>query len=144
MQFNLKQIGIDVEIKLFDRVVQHEKSATRGEPFDLTLEGWLADYPDPANFINVLLDGRRLQADNNVNVSYFNNPTYNAKMDAAYKLAGDARTNAYAILDRDLMRDQAPVANYISTSGRWLTSSKVGCYGYSGSQGILLTQICTK
>ena len=73
VQFNLKQIGIDVEIKLFDRVVQHEKTATRGEPFDLTLEGWLADYPDPANFVNVLLDGRRIQADNNVNASYFNN-----------------------------------------------------------------------
>ena len=84
VQFNLKQIGIDVEIKLFDRVVQHEKTATRGEPFDLTLEGWGADYPDPANFINVLLDGRRIQADNNVNASYFNNPTYNAQMDAAY------------------------------------------------------------
>ena len=42
VQFNLKQIGIDVEIKLFDRVVQHEKTATRGEPFDLTLEGWVA------------------------------------------------------------------------------------------------------
>ena len=27
VQFNLKQIGIDVEIKLFDRVVQHEKLA---------------------------------------------------------------------------------------------------------------------
>ena len=34
------------------------------------------DYPDPSNFINVLLDGRRIQADNNVNVSYFNNAAY--------------------------------------------------------------------
>jgi peptide/nickel transport system substrate-binding protein len=144
VQFNLKQIGIDVEIKLFDRVVQHEKTATRGEPFDLTLEGWLADYPDPANFINVLLDGRRIQADNNVNASYFNDPKYNAQMDRAYKLAGDARTNAYAILDRDIMKDAAPVAPYISTSARWLTSTKVGCFGFSGAQGVLLTQICTK
>jgi len=83
VQFNLKQIGVDVEIKLFDRVVQHEKTATRGEPFDLTLEGWLADYPDPANFVNVLLDGRRIQADNNVNASYFNNAAFNKRMDQA-------------------------------------------------------------
>jgi peptide/nickel transport system substrate-binding protein len=144
IQFNLKQIGIDVEIKPFDRVVQHEKTATRGEPFDMTVEGWIADYPDPANFINVLLDGRRIQADNNVNASYFNNSTYNAKMDAAYKLAGDARANTYAILDRDLMKDQAPVAAYLATSARFMTSTKVGCYQYSGAQGILLTQICTK
>lgn len=144
VQFNLKQIGVDVEIKLFDRVVQHEKTATRGEPFDLTLEGWLADYPDPANFINVLLDGRRIQADNNVNASYFNDPKFNALMDRAYKLSGTARTTAYAILDRDIMKDAAPVAPYISSGARILTSTKVGCFGYSGSQGTLLTQICTK
>jgi len=144
VQFNLKQIGIDVEIKLFDRVVQHEKTATRGEPFDLTLEGWLADYPDPANFINVLLDGRRIQADNNVNASYFNNAAFNKRMDSAYKLAGDARANAYAILDRDIMKNAAPVAPYISTASRWLTSTKVGCFAYTGAAGVLLTQICTK
>ncbi len=77
VQFNLKQIGIDVEIRQLDRVVQHEKAAVRGEPFDLTLEGWGMDYPDPSNFINVLLDGRRIQADHNVNVSYFNNAAMN-------------------------------------------------------------------
>ncbi len=144
VQFNLKQIGIDVEIKLFDRVVQHEKTATRGEPFDLTLEGWLADYPDPANFINVLLDGRRIQADNNVNASVLQQPDVQREDGQGLRLAGDARTNAYAILDRDIMKDQAPVAPYISTNARWLTSTKVGCFQFSGAQGILLTQICTK
>ena len=144
VQFNLKQIGIDVEIKLFDRVVQHEKTATRGEPFDLTLEGWGMDYPDPSNFINVLLDGRRIQADNNVNASYFNNATYNARMDKAYALAGQARLTAYGLLDRDIMKDQAPVAPYISTNARILTSNKVGCFGYSSIQGVHLTQLCTK
>ena len=88
----------------------------------------MLDYPDPANFINVLLDGRRIQADNNVNASYFNNPTYNARMDKAYSLAGDARTNAYAILDRDIMKDQAPVARTSPPPRAWLTSTKVGCF----------------
>ncbi len=144
VQFNLKQIGIDVEIKLLDRVVQHEKAATRGEPFDLTLEGWGMDYPDPSNFINVLLDGRRIQADNNVNASYFNNSTINARMDKANALAGQARLTAYGLLDRDIMKDYAPVASYISTNARILTSTKVGCYGYTSIQGSLLTQLCTK
>lgn len=144
VQFNLKQIGIDVEIKLFDRVVQHEKAATRGEPFDLVLEGWGMDYPDPSNFINVLLDGRRIQADNNVNVSYFNDAAFNKRMDQANALSGQARLQAYGLLDRDLMKNAAPVAPYISTNARILTSTKVGCYGYTSIQGSLLTQICTK
>ena len=144
VQFNLKQIGIDVEIKLFDRVVEHEKLATRGEPFDIGLEGWGMDYPDPDNFINVLLDGRRIQADNNVNVSYFNDPKYNKRMDQAFALAGQARLTAYGLLDRDIMRDAAPVASYIATNARWLTSTKVGCYAFASTQGNLLTQMCTR
>jgi len=144
VQFNLKQIGLDVEIKLYDRVVQNTKAATKGEPFDITHEGWHADYPDPSNFINVLLDGRRIQADNNVNESYWNNPTYNARMDKAYGLAGQARLTAYGLLDRDIVKNEAPVAPYISTNARILTSTKVGCYAYTSIQATLLTQICTR
>ena len=102
------------------------------------------DYPDPANFINVLLDGRRLQADNNVNASYFNNATYNSRMDEAYALAGAARLAAYGLLDRDIMRDQAPVATYISRNALTLTSAKVGCFQYSSIQAVILTQLCTR
>jgi len=144
VQFNLKQIGVDVEIKQFDRVVQHNKAATRGEPFDIMLEGWGMDYPDPSNFINVLLDGRRIQAESNVNVSYFNNAAMNARMDKANSLAGQARLTAYGLLDRDLVRDHAPVAPYISTNARIFTSNTVGCYGYTSIQGSLLTKICKR
>jgi hypothetical protein len=42
------------------------------------------------------------------------------------------------------MKNAAPVAPYISTASRWLTSTKVGCFQYTGSAGVLLTQICTK
>ena len=34
-----------------------------GEPFDVTVEGWGADYADPYNFLNVLLDGGRAPLD---------------------------------------------------------------------------------
>ena len=38
----------------------------------------------------------------------------------------------------------APAASYISTNARWLTSTKVGCFGYNAAQGVLLTQLCTR
>ena len=63
-------------------------------------------------------------------------------MDRAYATSGDV-SYAYAILDRDIMRDQAPAILAISSGAR-LTSTKTGCFGYSGSQGVLLTQIRTK
>ena len=99
VQFQLNQIGIDVEVRQFDRVVQNTKAATRGEPFDMTIEGWHADYPDPANFINVLLDGRRIQAENNVNTSYYKGqgtPRFYSKLDKAYRTAGAPRLTSTA------------------------------------------------
>jgi ABC-type transport system substrate-binding protein len=131
VQFNLRQIGIDVEIRQYDRVVQHEKMATRGEAFDIGHEGWGADYADPSNFLNVLLDGKRIQATNNVNTSYFNNAAFNRKLEAASRLYGSARLRAYGNLDAEVFRTQAPMAPYINTNARIFASEKVGCYTYS-------------
>jgi ABC-type transport system substrate-binding protein len=132
VQFNLRQIGIDVEIRQFDRVVQHEKVGTRGEPFDIAHSGWGADYPDPYNFINVLLDGRRIQATNNVNESYFNTPSYNQKMERASRLFGSARLRAYGNLDIDISRNAAPLASYVNTNARIFAGPDVGPYVFSG------------
>jgi peptide/nickel transport system substrate-binding protein len=147
VQFNLKQIGLDVEIKLFDRVVQNTKAGTRGEPFDITHEGWHADYPDPDNFINVLLDGRRLQAENNVNSSYYSGDgvaNYTKKLDDAFAASGSKRLNLYAALDREIMANGAPAATYISGNVRHFVSNSTGCYQYSPSVGLVLVQICKK
>jgi len=147
VQFNLKQIGLDVEIKLFDRVVQNTKAATRGEAFDITHEGWHADYPDPSNFINVLLDGRRLQAENNVNTSYFSGDgvkDYAKKLDAAFAATGQKRLDLYAQLDKDIMANGAPTVPYISGNTRRFFSSEVGCVAYNAQVGTILTSICKK
>lgn len=144
VQFNLKQIGLDVEIKLFDRVVQNTKAATRGEAFDLTHEGWHADYPDPSNFINVLLDGRRLQAENNVNTSYFSGSgvaNYARKLDAAYSASGATRLNLYAQLDRDIMANGAPSAAYISGTTRRFFGPNVRGYYSNPQVGTVLVNI---
>jgi peptide/nickel transport system substrate-binding protein len=147
VQFNLRQIGIDVEIRQFDRVVQNTKAATRGEPFDMTLEGWHADYPDPSNFINVLLDGRRIQAENNVNSSYFKGQgmrSYYRKLDRAYRTAGAARLRAYGNLDRDIMANGAPSAPYISGNVRSFLGPDAGCYTYSPQTGHVIVAVCKK
>jgi len=48
---NLAAIGLDVEIQSFPRAIQFTKTGTRGEPFDITLEGWHIDYYDPYEFL---------------------------------------------------------------------------------------------
>jgi len=83
VQFDLKQIGLNLDIRPFARGVQFQKEGNRGEPFDIADEGWLADYADPYDFINVLLSGENIHDTNNNNFAYFNSPSYNKLMDQA-------------------------------------------------------------
>jgi ABC-type oligopeptide transport system substrate-binding subunit len=144
VQFNLKQIGLDVEIKQFARAVQIDKEGTRGEPFDITMEGWIADYVDPYDFIDVLLNGKNLQPQHNNNVAYFNDPAYNAKMNAAARLSGAKRFSNYGALDIDIMKNAAPLAPWRNLNSRVFLSSKVGCFTFNPIYTVNLAAVCLK
>jgi ABC-type oligopeptide transport system substrate-binding subunit len=90
--------------------VQIQKEGTRGEPFDIADESWGADYADPYDFINVLLDGRNIQDANNNNFAYFNDPKFNQQMTQAALLTGNARYKAYGNLDVSIMQQGVPWA----------------------------------
>jgi ABC-type oligopeptide transport system substrate-binding subunit len=144
IQFNLKQIGLNVNSHLFARAVQIQKEGTRGEPFDVTYEGWLADYADPYDFINVLLSGDSLHDSNNNNVAYFNDPKYNALMRQASLLTGAKRYSAYGNLDVQMMNQAAPWAPWRNGNDRILLSGKVGCFTYNPIYGADLAAWCAK
>ena len=109
-QQNLKAIGLDVEVQQFTRAVQIQKEGIKGAAFDFTTEGWTADYADPYDFVNVLLDGTKIQAANNNNVAYFDDPAYNKRMASASLLFGSQRYSTYAGLDSDITKNAAPWA----------------------------------
>jgi oligopeptide transport system substrate-binding protein len=129
VQFNLRQIGLDTTLVPLDRITQTTRAGNRDtNDYDMLLNGWGEDYPDPYDFINILLQGTSIQPDNNVNLSYFNERSWNRRMDQAASLFGAQRLRTYAGLDRDLMRGPAPVAPYINTNARILVSSRVRNY----------------
>jgi len=130
IQFNLRQMGLDVKLKPQPFAVAIKTAGTRGSDFDMFLISWFADYPDPFDFINVLLDGNNIQEANNSNYAYFNNPRYNKAMTDAAKLSGDARYAAYGKLDVDLMRNAAPWAPLSNGNTREFISSRVSNYLY--------------
>ena len=142
VQFNLNKIGLNCNITPLDRVVETTKGGVKGAQFDLLLNGWGQDYPDPYDFLNILLSGTSIQPDNNVNLSYFNSPVWNKRMDQAAKLSGQARYNAYAAIDSGLMKGPAPQAPYIDTNARIFLSKRVGCYVYSQVYGSILNSLC--
>jgi ABC-type transport system substrate-binding protein len=126
VQFNLRQIGLDTDITALDRVVQTTRGGNRNtNDYDMLLNGWGEDYPDPYDFINILLQGTSIQPDNNVNLSYFNEARWNARMTQASAQFGAQRLRTYANLDRDLMAGPAPMAPYVNTNARILVSARV-------------------
>jgi len=143
-QYNLAQIGIQVEIQQYARAVQITREGTKGAQFDLTDEGWNADYADPYDFINVLLDGSNIQEANNNNISYFNDPSYNRKIQQAARLSGDARYQAYANLDLDITKNAVPIAPRANSTWRVFLSNRVGCFVFNPNYEVDLAALCLK
>jgi peptide/nickel transport system substrate-binding protein len=145
VQFDLKQIGIDVKVQPYPRNVQIGKIETRGEPFDIGINGWGADYADPYDFLNVLLDGSKLQAANNVNISYLNYNDINGQLQQASALAGKSRLDRYGNLDGQIMKDVAPYAPILNGNVRWFVSARLGCYTFQPVLAVPnLTALCLK
>jgi peptide/nickel transport system substrate-binding protein len=132
LQYNLKQIGIDLSVQQFSRSVEKAKCGTRAEQFDLCIDAWGADYPDAVTFIVPLLSGKNLVETNNTNEAYFNNPTFNKMIDAAAAMTGDARNKAFSKIDQTSQIQFAPYAPFLHRNAREFTSSRLDpkCYVY--------------
>ena len=130
LQFNLRQMGLQPKLKPQPFGVAIKTAGTKGADFDAFMIAWFADYPDPFDFINVLLDGNNIQAANNSNYSYWSNPTYNKRMQDAARLSGNARYEAYGKLDVDIQRNQAPWAAMHNGNTREFVAARITNYIY--------------
>ncbi|MGE5272376.1 MAG: ABC transporter substrate-binding protein [Verrucomicrobiota bacterium] len=134
-KYNLSQIGCNVNVKLFQGFQIYIAAGTKGEPFDAVMIGWFADYADPYDFIDILLNGQNIHESNNNNLAYFHNAKVEAQMRAANALSGDKRAAAYAALDRNLTVNYAPWAAYESRNTREFVASRVGGYLFQAAHG---------
>ena len=147
IQYNLKQIGIDAEIKLLPRAQQFTNAGNpQTATFDMTVERWGADYADPYDFVNILLDGAQVTQPQHNNYAYFNVAKYNKEMTAASLLTGPKRGTAYAVLDGNMMRNNPPWAPLVNSNDRIFLSARVGCVTINEITGTgpLLNVLCLK
>jgi oligopeptide transport system substrate-binding protein len=108
----------------------YDAMGKRGNDADMGVSmGWCSDYPDPYDWINILLYGPSIQDENNVNYSYFNNPTWNKRMANAAKLVGPKRLAVYGQMDIDIMKKAAPVAVERTYNNRYFFSNRVNPKG---------------
>jgi ABC-type transport system substrate-binding protein len=135
-EFNLKQIGFKVNDLPTPATNYYQVIQTKGTTYNfVTNGGWCADYFDPFDYLNVLFDGRKIQAANNNNYAYFNNASFNKGLDHAASLSGSARAAAYAKLDQQLMTKYAPVVPYLISTNRYFVSSRTKNWIYSSYFG---------
>src|SRR5919199_294893 len=127
-KYNLSQIGCDVNVKNFVGAAIYTAMGTRGEPFDAGVAGWNQDYPDPYDFLNILLDGNSIHAENNNNIAYLNVPKLNKLMERANLKTGPARYRAYGKLDILISKNYAPWASYDNRNEREFVSKRTGGY----------------
>jgi ABC-type transport system substrate-binding protein len=131
-EFNLKQVGFKVNDTPTPATNFYQVIQTKGTSYNFTTNGgWCADYFDPFDYLNVLFDGRKIQAANNNNYAYFNNAAFNKGLDHAAALTGAARSRAYAKLDHELMVKYAPVVPYVISTNRYFVSSRTKNWIYS-------------
>jgi oligopeptide transport system substrate-binding protein len=133
MRYNLEQMGLKAKTESVPTSQLFSRSGDKKTGnYDMIAIGWQADYADPRNFINVLLDGRQIpESGSSNNAAYFNSAKFNAAMEKADKLSGDARLQAYGNLDLQIMREGAPWAPYINNTNRHLISSRVSNFTYN-------------
>jgi peptide/nickel transport system substrate-binding protein len=116
----------NITMKPFSGADLYDAMGKRNTDLDMgTNMGWCSDYPDPYDWINILLYGGSIQAENNVNYSYFNDPKWNKKMVSAAKLVGPKRLQVYGQLDLDIMKQAAPMAVERTYNNRYIFSNRV-------------------
>jgi peptide/nickel transport system substrate-binding protein len=121
---NLEKIGLEVRVKGLPPQAFFREAAAPDAPFDIALIMWAADYVDPYDFENVLLDSRFMGS---TNISHFDSPTYDALLRRAALLQGDARYRAYGRIDVRLARDAVPMVAVANGNWPTLISKRVGC-----------------
>jgi ABC-type transport system substrate-binding protein len=107
---NLIPLDIEVDVDEFDLPTLNQKLSTRGEPWDVAWRAVGAPYPDPAGALVPLLRGK-----------------WEARMHAANRLRGAARTKALAELEAELMRNDPPAAVYAHWTPLTFVSRSFGC-----------------
>ncbi len=137
LKYNLTQMGCNVTTKSYVGFALYTAAGVKGADFDAAFAGWYQDYADGYDFFHILLDGRTIQAANNNNLAYFNQPTVDSKIDAANKLTGTARSKAWGSLDIYTMKNYAPWAPIDNRNVRDFIGPNTAGYQFSPAFGTM-------
>ncbi|MGI5214201.1 ABC transporter substrate-binding protein [Plantactinospora sp. CA-290183] len=123
---SLERAGFDVTVQYVEQARHNPTARTRGNPYDIYLSNWAADWPSAVSTIPVLWDGRKLGPQGNSNVSYFNADDVNAEIDRVSNLPAGEAGPEWAKVDQMIMEKYAPVVPIYQDNSFLVTGAKVG------------------
>jgi YVTN family beta-propeller protein len=127
---SLESIGMRVRVRTFPFPVMVARTLRKGEPWDIALLDWGADFVDPSSFLDLLapsVDKR-----------------WRTRIEAAARLSGPTRYRAYGKLAVELARDAAPWVAYANGTARDFFSARMGCQVFQPAYGMDLGALCTR
>lgn len=109
-----ENLGINIALKLMPMSELHPK-VEKGQ-LDFWRFGWIADYPDPSNFL-YLFHSKNIGAPNEASVNYFrySNPLFDKMYETSLReIDYDKRMELYALADQILMDDAVIIPLYFN------------------------------
>ncbi|MFL5894283.1 MAG: ABC transporter substrate-binding protein [Thermoleophilaceae bacterium] len=139
----LARIGIDVAIRVYNDTAFFGRLYRPGAQFDIAIEAWIADNPDPSNFL-MLLDGRTIHSTQNFNSSYLDDPATNRTLARLSRLTGPERYIRYGRAAFDIARRLAPWAAFAAETQYNVVSARTGCVVQHPIYGFDLAALCIR
>ena len=138
IQAQLKRnLGIDVELKNEEWKVLLNTLQT--DPPQMFRFGWKADYPDPDNFLSVML------GDSENNHTRWKNPQYDELVQRAGGLIDqEERRKVYREAQKIMLEDDAAAIPLVSAVDRTLISPRVENYPTSALDRLIYTEVRLK
>ena len=139
----LSRIGWDAQVRSITPAVQFNYIQNSANKVQISLTGWDADYPGPADYLQVLFGCRNIHPGSNssINISGFCDPVVQAMFDGANAtLDSSARAALWSAIDRRIM-EQSPAAPLVQRRYVDFVSQRLGHYVYAGIYHMLFSQV---
>jgi peptide/nickel transport system substrate-binding protein len=113
VQQDFKAVGVQVVIKEVSGNTFIDISGKRGAAQSL-IYGWVQDYPDPSDFLDVLFNGERIADENCNNTSFYDNKDVNERLKEAQRVTTDQakRLRLYQDIEKQIVEDAPMVFLY--------------------------------
>jgi ABC-type transport system substrate-binding protein len=126
IQQQLAAVGIRAQLDMSEAAGYTAMAGDTANHVPFGWYAWIADYVDPSNFFDTLLNGRRIAPIYNNNLSMFDDEDVNDLIERAMATAGEAeRTRLWHEVERRVM-DRAPVMPLVHVYESRLYSPRLG------------------